>query len=203
MGASQGMNLIEQAKLFATQKHVLDNHQLYGNLLPYTHHLAAVEAVLRRFEFYDEALCAAAWLHDVVEDTRDRNNEVKIRDIEEVFGDDIAVLVGAVTSEPGENRKVRNALTYPKIREAGPRAVALKLADRIANVEAGGRMVIKYRKEHPDFQHGIYIAKPASWGETEIWDEKLRLLHTVYDMQCTLDSLLHDHERNNGKIIAP
>jgi guanosine-3',5'-bis(diphosphate) 3'-pyrophosphohydrolase len=181
------MNTVEQAKLFATQKHVLDNHQLYGNLLPYTHHLAAVEAVLIRYGFDDETMRASAWLHDVIEDTRDRSNEVKLRDIEEIFGDDIAVLVGAVTSEPGENRKVRNALTYPKIRAAGTLAVALKLADRIANVEAGGRMVAKYKLEHPEFKHGIYISLPKpDINITTSFNTMCR----VYDMQVRLDTLL-------------
>lgn len=152
------MDLVTQMKLFATQKHVLDNHQLYGNVLPYTHHLAAVEQVLIRFGFEsDEVLRAAAWGHDVIEDTRGRQNEVKARDIEEMFGEDVALLVGAVTSEEGPNRKTRNALTYPKIRAAGERAVALKLADRIANVEYGGRASEMYKREHADFKHGINI----------------------------------------------
>jgi (p)ppGpp synthase/HD superfamily hydrolase len=151
------MNLIDQAKLFATQKHVLDNRQLYSNLLPYTHHLAAVEAVLVRFGFLEEEIRAAAWLHDVVEDTRDKTNEVKSRDIREVFGEGVAKLVEAVTSERGENRKVRNALTYPKIRAGGVLAVALKLADRIANVENGGGAVDMYKKEHTDFRFNVYI----------------------------------------------
>lgn len=153
------MDLITQMKLFATQKHVLDNHQLYGNVLPYTHHLAAVEAVLIRFGFEaDEVLRAASWGHDVIEDTRGRQNEVKARDIEEMFGEDVSLLVSAVTSEDGPNRKTRNALTYPKIRAAGERAVALKLADRIANVEYGGRASDMYKKEHADFKHGLYAS---------------------------------------------
>lgn len=176
------MNLIEQAKMFATQKHVLDNHQLYGNLVPYTHHLETVERVLRYYGFTDEVIRAAAWLHDVVEDTRDRNNEVRVRDIEEIFGEDVALLVGAVTSEPGENRKVRNALTYPKIRAAGPRAVALKLADRIANVESGGRAIGMYRKEHADFKHGIYV----TFGLVPVDGVDLCL----HKMQQDLDELL-------------
>lgn len=149
------MNLLIQAQMFATQKHVSDNHQLYG-WLPYTHHLAAVDAVLVRFGHKDEVIRAAAWLHDVVEDTRGCNNEVRVRDIEEAFGEDVAALVGAVTSEPGENRKVRNALTYPKIIAGGERAVALKLADRIANCESGGRAIVMYRKEHAEFRRNLH-----------------------------------------------
>ncbi len=183
------MNLIEQAKLFATQKHVLENHQLYSNLVPYTHHLAAVEAVLVRFGFDDEEIRAAAWLHDVVEDTRGRNNEVKARDIEEVFGENVGLLVAAVTSEDGANRKVRNALTYPKIRATGVRATALKLADRIANVENGGRAVAMYRKEHADFKHGIYLPPPtfdAHGTVTAAINDQAR----VCGMQIHLDGLL-------------
>lgn len=143
---------LAQAKTFATYHHVSRKGQLYGPL-PYTHHLAAVEGVVRRFvsdPSYLHTLLVASWLHDVVEDT-----DASIRDVEEQFGDQVAELVAAVTSEPGPNRKTRNALTYPKIREAGAIAVMLKLADRIANVEHGGGAVEMYRREHEDFKHGL------------------------------------------------
>lgn len=168
------MNLIQQAQIIATQKHVLDNHQLYG-WLPYTHHLEMVAGYLDDFGFPEEEIQAAAWLHDIIEDTRGKPNEMRKRDIEELFGEEVARLVYAVTSEEGPNRKVRNALTYPKIREAGYLAVALKLADRIANVYHGGRAYEMYKKEHPDFRHGIYIAHPN---------------RNIHDMQRYLDEAL-------------
>ncbi len=164
------MNLITQAQLFATQKHVLDNRQLYGNVLPYTHHLAAVADVLERYGWtMDENLTVAAWLHDVIEDTRDKANEVRRRDIDEIFNEDVGALVWAVTSEDGPNRKVRNALTYPKIYEAGLSAVKLKLADRIANVEysvvSGGRAGRMYKEEHAGFLRGIGVAQHSQVDE--------------------------------------
>ena len=176
MATIRHMNLIEQAQLFATQKHVLDNHQLYGSVLPYTHHTEAVAQVLFEFGFTDEVIQAAARLHDVVEDTRDRPNEVRVRDVEELFGAEVAALVEAVTCEPGPNRKTRNALTYPKIRAAGERAIALKLADRIANVEYGGRAKGMYQKEHADFRHALYDPTAVSndpkyrLGLGRMWD---------------------------------
>lgn len=169
------MDLITQAKLFATQKHVLDNRQLYGNVLPYTHHLADVERVLVTHGFVDETIRAAAWLHDVVEDTRGKSNEVRVRDIEEIFGESVAELVGAVTSEDGPNRKTRNALTYPKIAATGERAVALKLADRIANVQYGGRGLKMYMQEHPEFRRQLVSVSS---------------LVSVVAMWCKLDALL-------------
>lgn len=151
------MDLVIQAQIVATQKHVLDNRQLYG-WLPYTHHLAAVADQLYQHGYDDEILEASAWLHDIIEDTRGKANEMKKRDIEEMFGEEVANLVWAVTSEEGPNRKVRNALTYPKIRATGERAVALKLADRLANVSHGGKAKEMYQKEHADFRHGVYLS---------------------------------------------
>jgi len=141
---------LSSAKTFATFHHVIRKGQLYG-VVPYTHHLQDVERVLRGFGEDGADLLNASWLHDIVEDT-----DVKIRDVEENFGEDVAFLVAAVTSEEGANRKVRNALTYPKIREAGPRAIRLKLADRIANVRNGGGSTKMYVREYPDFRHALF-----------------------------------------------
>ncbi len=143
------MDPLSSAKTYALLHHVIRKGQLYG-VLPYTHHLQDVERVLRRFNEDGIEMLTAAWLHDIVEDT-----DVKLRDIEENFGEDVAMLVGAVTSEEGSSRKVRNALTYPKIRAAGSMAVRLKLADRIANVSSAGGSMKMYAREYPDFRHGL------------------------------------------------
>jgi (p)ppGpp synthase/HD superfamily hydrolase len=102
-------------------------------------------------------LLTAAWLHDVVEDAG-----VKVKELAEMFNDRVSQLVEAVTNESGANRKIRAALTYPKIR-AIPDAVRLKLADRIANVEHGGKLVEMYRREYDDFRRALY--SPGQWEE--------------------------------------
>lgn len=143
--------------------------QLYDGR-PYSYHLEAVSAVLERFGHMSPELRAAAWLHDVVEDT-----EATAEDVSASFGRRVGELVWAVTSEPGKNRKERNALTYPKIR-ATAGATVLKLADRIANVEhsltGDGRLLGMYKKEHPAFKAALYVP-----GEDE-------------DLWAHLDSLL-------------
>jgi (p)ppGpp synthase/HD superfamily hydrolase len=167
------MNPILQAKMFATQKHVLDNHQLYGPL-PYTHHLEAVAAIVEAEyamfaphvgDFYAQDAIVAAWLHDVLEDTRKKPNRVKVRDIEETFGARVARVVDAVTSVEAPDRRTKNALTYPRIRAMGQDAVLVKLADRVANVEYGGASIENYRSEHADFDHGLAITLTGSVGE--------------------------------------
>jgi len=150
------IDALKVARFYATVKHA---GQPYG-VLPYTHHLAAVEGVLKRFGYIEEHLLVAAWLHDVVEDTG-----TKLKEVAEMFGDAVANLVGAVTNEPGDNRKVRAALTYPKIRSVN-NGVTLKLADRIANVENGGKLVHMYKKEYEDFRRALY----TECENEEMWD---------------------------------
>ena len=145
------------ARRFAAEKHA---SQRYGDE-PYTVHLAAVREVLRGAGIGDDQpLAAAAWLHDVVEDTGTPREEVAAR-----FGEHVASLVWAVTGV-GANRKERNADAYAKIR-AFPEAATLKLADRIANVEASARVPDKlamYQREHPGFEAALAgLGAPALW----------------------------------------
>lgn len=146
------MDMLAAAKSYATLHHVIRKGQLYGNL-PYTHHLEQVQTMLVRLGEQRQVMHVAAWLHDIIEDT-----DVKYRDVEENFGEDVAALVQAVTSEDGPNRKIRNALTYPKIRAAGSDAIRLKLADRLANVTNGGGSTKMYAREYADFRHALFNA---------------------------------------------
>ena len=92
--------------------------QMYGEA-PYVDHLIDVVNTLKRHFMATPELQATAWLHDTVEDTKYTHKQIR-----DEFGDEIADMVRAVTSEPGKNRKERNAATYPKI-VATPGAVAL------------------------------------------------------------------------------
>ncbi len=159
------MDALDQAKFFATTHHILlrKPSQMYGNL-PYTHHLAAVESVMRELGETREDMLVATWLHDIVEDT-----DVKVRDVEEAFGERVAELVDAVTADPLLERKLRNALVYPKIRKVGPDAVRLKLADRIANVTNAGSMGKKYAREYEDFRHGLRQENDALNWNAWVW----------------------------------
>lgn len=165
------MDILAAAKSYATLHHVIRKGQLYGNV-PYTHHLDQADRVLQRFDEERIVLRTAIWLHDVVEDT-----DVKLRDIEENFGEPVAFLVDAVTSEDGPSRRVRNALTYPKIRSAGSDAIRIKLADRIANVENGGGSVGMYAREYPDFRHALFV--PTDSLNSPMWSALDRLIGPV------------------------
>jgi len=123
--------------------------QRYGEY-PYSKHLQAVHDVAARFNL-PKSVKTAAWLHDTVEDT-----DCTLREIEENFGAEVAHLVDAVTDRTGKNREESHRNTYPRLREFGRDAVSLKLADRIANVESGGKLD-EYRREYPYFKEALFV----------------------------------------------
>lgn len=142
---------LQAAQALAANAHA---EQKYGEG-PYTQHLEHVVSVLLRFGVRDEAMLVAGWLHDTVEDT-----DVTLEQIELMFGKTVADLVYRVTNEDGKNRKERHEKTYPKI-QASEDAITLKLADRIANVEASIEMndegkLKMYSKEYAGFRSKLY-----------------------------------------------
>ena len=97
---------------------------------PYFTHCAAVASIVVGVPHTPEMI-AAAYLHDVVEDT-----VVGISAIEDTFGKDVAVLVGWLTdvSKPSDgNRATRKAIDRAHSAAAPPEAQTIKLADLIDN----------------------------------------------------------------------
>ncbi|WP_076073103.1 HD domain-containing protein [Sphingomonas montana] len=130
------------ARSFAIAAH---GDQLYGGA-PYETHLQAVVQVVRDFG-YGDAFEQAAWLHDVVEDTA-----IDLAEIRERFGEEVAAMVDAVTGT-GETRADQTGRIYAGL-AACPAAAIVKLADRIANVEAapmGSAHAARYRREAEAF----------------------------------------------------
>lgn len=151
-------NLLNRAAAFAAKAH---GHQEYAGGSFLENHLGRVVETLRQFGETDEIKLAAAWLHDTVEDT-----SVTVHDVRREFGDDVADLVWRLTDEQGENRHERHAKTHAKIR-GSTAAVRIKLADRIANVEAAleqrSDLYGMYRNEHVHFRADLY--REGEWEE--------------------------------------
>jgi (p)ppGpp synthase/HD superfamily hydrolase len=146
--------------------------QRYGDV-PFIAHPDAVVAVLKRFQLDDSDLLAAAYLHDTLEDTSLPYHKIRDR-----IGRDVAELVYAVTDELGRNRKERKAKTLPKTAKL-PRAILVKLADRIANIEqtiADGNLTPKsfYKREHASFKQALFEASPPS--ALPLWEHLEELL---------------------------
>jgi (p)ppGpp synthase/HD superfamily hydrolase len=109
----------------------LHGNQKYG-YLPYEVHLISVVNVLYRYMNLNDInfnLFASAWLHDVLEDTN-----ISKKEFVNIFGLEIYDIVFALTDEDGENYDEKKEYMYKKLIN-NQKAIIVKLADRIANIE--------------------------------------------------------------------
>jgi (p)ppGpp synthase/HD superfamily hydrolase len=124
---------VERARLFATAAHAAVGQLRKYTYEPYIVHPAEVAGIVASIGG-TESQVAAAWLHDVVEDTG-----VTIEVIRAEFGDEIATLVGWLTdvSRPEQgNRAVRKAIDRAHTAAAPGAAQTVKLADLISNTRS-------------------------------------------------------------------
>lgn len=114
---------------FAAERHA-DQTRPAGQ--PYVEHLLeVVDVLVNGPQQTDPDLLAAALLHDVVEDTPTKAEEVEAR-----FGPEVRELVDWVTQPPaGEDRAASRKAYLDHLAEASPRVLTLKLADRLTNVQ--------------------------------------------------------------------
>lgn len=144
--------------------------QKYGPY-PYAFHLAMVEHTLVNYGFTEYKYKAAAWLHDVIEDTG-----ASLSKVNDSFGREVAQIVWACTGE-GSNRKERNQDIFNKI-AAFPDAAVVKAADRLANVNMGFhtlnlKKLKVYHEEWREFEKNIaphIFARPNRNG-VALWVE--------------------------------
>jgi hypothetical protein len=122
--------LVKKARDFATRMHRrIDHRRKYTNQ-PYDTHLKAVAEMVTRVTD-DAEMVAAAWLHDVVEDT-----PVTLEQVRKAFGAGVAALVDELTDvsrASDGNRAVRKAIDREHSARASARAKTVKLADLLDN----------------------------------------------------------------------
>jgi (p)ppGpp synthase/HD superfamily hydrolase len=130
-------DLETRARTFATAAHAAVGQLRKYTFEPYIVHPAEVAGIVRSVP-HSEAMLAAAWLHDTVEDTG-----VTPELIRSEFGDEVATLVGWLTdvSRPDHgNRAQRKAVDRAHTAAAPAEAQTIKLADLIANT----RSIVKH-----------------------------------------------------------
>ena len=128
-------SLYQKAIKFATAKHTAQNQTIPGTNLPYVVHLSnvAMEILIASFhtENFDlDFAVQVALLHDTLEDT-----STTFAELEKEFGEDIAKAVLALT----KNDKLPKGEQLPdclrRIKILQPEVWAVKLADRITNLQ--------------------------------------------------------------------
>jgi (p)ppGpp synthase/HD superfamily hydrolase len=141
-------SLAQSALVFATAAHAAVGQMRKYSDDPYIVHPIRVANIVDMFGGTDEMI-AAAYLHDVVEDTG-----VSIADIQDMFGLDVAIIVDGLTdiSVPEDgNRALRKAMDRQHSAEATREAQFVKCADIIDNAHDIGdndpSFNLVYRKE--------------------------------------------------------
>ncbi len=125
-------DLVRKARRYATEAHSRINHRRKYTSEPYDVHLKNVANTVASVTD-DPEMIAAAWLHDVIEDT-----PASFLDIEREFGPGVAGLVAEVTdvSRPSDgNRATRKALDRAHLAGASVRSKTIKLADLLDNCQ--------------------------------------------------------------------
>jgi (p)ppGpp synthase/HD superfamily hydrolase len=126
-----GMDIVRKAQVYAMAAHAAVGQRRKYTNEPYIVHPAEVARIVAGVPGSTPDMVAAAWLHDVVEDTG-----CTFTDIHMAFGADIAALVGWLTdvsrSEDG-NRAHRKARDREHTAAAPAEAQTIKLADLISN----------------------------------------------------------------------
>ncbi|MBB1489523.1 HD domain-containing protein [Oceanospirillum sediminis] len=173
--------LVIKARDFAS-----DAHGRHGQIRRYTNeayivHPQAVVETVSRVLSEPEAL-AAAWLHDVVEDT-----DVELSDIELHFGEQVALLVDQLTTGPHSphlSREQRKRKDRQQLGAACQIAKTIKLADIIDNThtiaDRDPEFAALYLPEKKSMLEVLVAGDPGLYAQAEaIIEEGLLLLDSL------------------------
>lgn len=186
------IDIIPRAEIYATAAHAaVGQIRKYTNL-PYIMHPAAVANLVAQANGTPEMI-AAAWLHDVVEDTKCTSENIRTE-----FGPTVATYVDwmtdKTTKEDGNraSRKEKDRLRWAK---APPQAKTIKLADLIDNTSSIAEFDPEFAK--------VYMAEKEKlvWALKE-GDHKLlcRAMQQIQEyQQATLEKSLG--EMSGGGFI--
>lgn len=164
--------LTAKALIFSTAAHeAIGQKRRYTNE-PYIVHPIEVAEIVSGVKGATQQMIAAAYLHDVVEDT-----QVSLDVIEGSFGKTVARYVDQLTdvSKPDDgNRAERKRIDLEHTANASPQAKTIKLADLISNT---GSIV----RHSPSFAK-VYLKEKAALlevlteGDAELWERAKRIL---------------------------
>ena len=120
------MTKLEKAELFAKEKHA---KMTKARTTPYSVHLESVVSRLKSIGIVNEDVLCAAWLHDTIEDT-----DTRFDDIFEQFGRDVAILVSSLSKDANLPRTERESQYVMQLKNAPFEAKLIKLCDIAANL---------------------------------------------------------------------
>lgn len=186
-----GSALLDAALACAGRAHA-DQERKDGS--PFIGHPRAVAEILEQAGF-DETVVVAALLHDVVEDS-----EIEQADIRRRFGERVSALVAAMTEDPGiEDYYERKRSQRVQVEDAGPDAIAIYAADKLANVRDTRR---GYAREGEAIRARFQVplaARIAIWREDfEMASRQEPQLPYLRELRYELESLQEQRSARDG-----
>lgn len=160
------MNIVERARVFATAAHAAVKQKRKYTGEDYIVHPTEVAGIVQSVGGTD-AQIAAAYLHDVVEDTG-----VTIEQVEAEFGSEVAALVGWLTdvSKPTDgNRKVRKTIDRKHTAKAPAAAKTVKLADLISNTQSIVKHDLNFAETY--LEEKMELLEVLTDGDTNLWQQ--------------------------------
>ena len=187
--------LIKKAKIFAYERHAGQVRK--GNEDPFITHLEKVTDIIKTLTD-DEEVIAAAWLHDVVEDT-----ETTLEEIYELFGERVRRFVelesedkrhGTNEKDSWKARKEEQIKTLASISKEDSDVFMITLSDKLSNTrdmleakkEKGMAFLDVFNNTSPDDQHWYYksfadvIGEKSNLGETSQYEEYLQVIEKLF-----------------------
>ena len=119
---------VKSAELFAKKKH-LGQLRKDGTTTVYVH-LKSVVNRLKNIEMIDEDVLAAAWLHDIIE-----NTDTTFDEIDQLFGKKVALLVLSLTKDNNVSKIVQEQQYVKQLRRSSLEAKMIKLCDIASNLK--------------------------------------------------------------------
>lgn len=141
------LSIVTRAADFAARAHVAQHRKGLAEE-PYVNHLTEVAALLAEATGgADPELIAAAYLHDTLEDTVTRYEDIVAQ-----FGEAVAKLVAEVTDDKSLPKAERKRLQVATVTKKSARAQLLKIADKTSNVRA------------------LVTSPPAGWSKARLME---------------------------------
>ena len=168
----------QKALRYAAEKHALLQQTLPDSIIPYAVHVSNVAmeilvAGTHSKDFDTEYAIQVALLHDVLEDT-----VVTAEELSTLFGSEVTTGVKALTKNKllPKNEQMKDSLQ--RIKQCVPEVCAVKLADRITNMQEPPLFWTTEKKQNYLREAGL-ILKELS-GTNEYLEKRLELKIEAY-----------------------
>lgn len=178
------MDMKEKAKLFAIKAHK-GQIRKSDKEKPMIIHPINVANILSEYG-YDDNVVAAAYLHDVIEDTKYTKEDL----LKEFNEDIVSLVLGATEEDKSLSWEERKTITIDKVKDLDLRHKVVVCADKISNLE-DMRIIfeIKGKKDFSAFKRGFDKQK---WYYTEVYNSLIYNEDKDYVMFSSLKLLIDD-----------